>query len=340
MNRLNYIGCKHTLSDKILDIIQKQIPGHREKSLLDLFAGTGTIGFHSAPFFRTVSANDWEYYSYVINSALLLVPFTEHLRDCITRYNHLESKEGLIFQELTEKKGRLFFTEDNAKKADAIRVNLEKEKEEEIITTKEYLFLLASLLTSIDKVANTTSVYGAFLKQFKKSALKPLLLEPIHTRTTEPHKDNRVFHGKAEDFPSKCDKRYDIIYLDPPYNQRQYAANYSPLNFIAEYNPSLVVKGKTGLLEGYNKSDFCKKTRVKAAFQQLLDTLDADYLVLSYNNEGLLGKEDLKEMLQARGKVTLYTIPYKKYKSAKETQAKEEVEEYLWFIEMDETVTL
>jgi len=335
MNTLNYIGSKHTLCKKILDIFQENIPDHREKSLLDLFAGTGTIGFHCLPFFRTISANDWEYYSYIINAALLTVSYTENLERKIEEYNALDRVEGLIYKELAPSNttdNRMFFTEDNAKKADAIRIHLNREKAEKKIDEKEYLFLLASLLTSIDKVANTTSVYGSFLKQFKASAKKTLYLEPIHTRIHPPNQENRIFNEKAEDVFQKTLLHYDVVYLDPPYNQRQYAANYSPLNFIAEYDPERVIKGKTGLLEGYNKSDFCSKTKAKTAFQTLFDSINATYLFLSYNNEGILDTETLKTILLKKGDVTLYTIPYKKYKSQTEAHD-QQVQEYIWFID-------
>jgi len=302
---------------------------------MDLFAGTGTIGFNSLSLFRTVSANDWEYYSYVINTALISVPFTDTLAKKIEECNVLEPVKGFIYTELaphSEEAGcenRMFFTVDNAKKADAIRQYLNKEKDKGYIDEKEYLYLLASLLTSIDKVANTTSVYGSFLKKFKASARKPLQMVPIHTRRDIPHKDNHVFHGKAEDIQSY----YDVVYLDPPYNQRQYAANYSPLNFIAEYNSEYKIKGKTALLEGYNKSDFCSKTKVKNAFEILLKSLNTKYIFLSYNNEGILSMDVLQEILLAKGDVTLYTIPYKKYKSNSNESSTDTVYEYLWFID-------
>ena len=337
MNTLNYIGCKHTLSSKILDLMQEKIPNCREKSLLDLFAGTGTIGFHSLSLFRTVSANDWELYSWTINVALLQVPFSDKLQKYIEECNSLASQSGgLIWREYSEKgpEGRMFFTEENAKKADAIRQHLDTLFASGLLNDKEFCFLLASLLTSIDKVANTTSVYGAYLKSWKASALKSLVLVPIHqSLNIKQPEENAVFHCKAEDLVQMEKEKWDVVYLDPPYNQRQYAANYSPLNFIAEYREDVKVKGKTGLLEGYNKSDFCSKTRAQAAFQQLLDSLDSSWIVLSYNNEGILDQNTIREMLEKKGTVTLETIPYKKFKSNNESVQELQVQEYLWFCE-------
>ena len=135
--------------------------------------------------------------------------------------------------------------------------------------TNEYKFLNASLLTSIDKVANTASVYGAFLKKFKTSAKHKLELKAIHIQETL--NNNKVFN---EDINSEVilEQKYDIVYLDPPYNQRQYSSNYHPLNYIAKYDNTIEVYGKTGLLKDSNKSKYCQKKEdlVKKELESIL----------------------------------------------------------------------
>lgn len=103
------------------------------------------------------------------------------------------------------------------------------------------------------KVANTASVYGAFLKKLKKSASKRLVLEPAFFELN----DNKhlAFNENANELIKKIDG--DILYLDPPYNHREYGANYHLLNTIAFYD-DFKLKGKTGLRE-YTKSAWCKK---------------------------------------------------------------------------------
>jgi adenine-specific DNA-methyltransferase len=332
MNTLNYIGCKHTLLEKIGNIIETNIPNLKEKSLMDLFAGTGTVGFGLGEKFKSVSANDLELYSYIINSALLKSTYTKRLKDIIEICNTLTPIEGLIFRNYSPNPQceRLFFTAENAMKADAIRQYIKERVNKAELTESESNFLVASLLVSIDKVANTASVYGAYLKAFKKSALKPLVLSPIHTREYEPSQDNQVFRQKAEEIVGKV--ACDVLYLDPPYNQRQYAANYSPLNYIAEY-ADLELKGKTGLIADYNKSDFCSKVKVREAFEQVVKNSQCNYLILSYNNEGLIGLEMLKSILREKGDVKLYRIKYKKFKSFKGSQG--DVEEYLWVVDVN-----
>lgn len=175
----------------------------------------------------------------------------------------------------------MYFTDENAMKCDAVRSKIELWKEEKNITENEYYFLLASLLENIDKVANTASVYGAFLKNFKKSALKPLTLSPanffLNDHEHEVHNADILEVAKITS--------HDVVYLDPPYNERQYSANYHMLETIARYdNPK--IKGKTGLRDySKQKSDYCKKSEVKNSFQELIKTLDAKYIFLSYNDE-------------------------------------------------------
>jgi len=334
MNTLNYIGCKHTLLEKINEIIAKNIPDSRDKTWMDLFAGTGVVSFNMCDKFKSVSANDLELYSYIINSALLNSSYSTKMVAMIDECNKLSPlATGLIYRHFSPNPEceRMFFTSDNAQKADAIRQFIQTAFEKGDIDQAETNFLIASLLVSIDKVANTASVYGAYLKSFKKTALKPLLLVPIHTRELLSTQ-NQVFRKKAEELVLEQSTGWDVLYLDPPYNQRQYAANYSPLNYIAEYRDT-ELKGKTGLIADYNKSDFCSKVHVQRVFEQLIKKSVCKWLLLSYNNEGLLGIDVLKSILREKGNVKLYRIKYKKFKSFQGTQ--EYVEEYFWVVDVN-----
>jgi adenine-specific DNA-methyltransferase len=315
-------------------VFQANISDMKNSSFLDLFAGTGTVGFNVQKYTKSCDANDLELYSYIINFALLKCNYSEELSELIKKCNELVMKEGLIYNNFspTETCERMFFTNDNAKKADAIREFIETEYKENRINIYQFNFLLASLLVSIDKVANTSSVYGAYLKTYKTTALKQLLLKPIHIKTDiNSENKNMVYNELAENFSKPESKYYDIIYLDPPYNQRQYSGNYSPLNYIAEYNKDIVLKGKTGLIENYNKSKFSRKTDIKTTFDTLISGLKCKYLIISYNNEGLLSMAEFKKILVKKGAVKLYIIKYAKFKAQQNVEEKY-VEEYLWVV--------
>jgi len=351
MNTLNYIGSKHTLCSTIIDIIKNVVPDLQSKTFMDLFAGTGSVGFQLQPLVSSCNANDLEYYSFVINTALLCCPYSEKLRQIIDECNALEGIEGLIYHNFSPHQSidsetesecdRMFFSNENAKKCDAMREYIELQRTYERLSLPEYYFMIASLLVVMDKVANTSCVYGAYLKKFKASALKQVLLIPIHTRdlnafafnskSKESAAGNTVYNMKAEDLCSS-NKHFDVVYMDPPYNQRQYSANYSPLNYIALYDATIVLTGKTGLIANYNKSDFCSKVKVKNAFKLLLDNIKCKYLFISYNNEGLLSCDELKQILEKYGDLTLHKIPYKKFK-AQQAVIEDSVYEYLWVLQ-------
>lgn len=333
MNTLNYIGCKHTLYNTLFEVCKENVDDMSSKTFLDLFAGTGVVGYNMLNKFKNCYGNDLEYYSYVINYALLCCNFTERIKQIIDECNKLEKIEGLIYLNFSPNNTceRMFFTNDNAKKADAIRKYIQKKFDEKIIDEKEFYFILASLLVSIDKVANTSCVYGAYLKKFKASSLKDLILVPIHNKSVI-NENNLVFNNLAEKFAEKDASFYDVIYMDPPYNQRQYSANYSPLNYIASYDEKIVLNGKTALIDGYNKSNFCKKTEVKKSFEKLISGVKCNTLIISYNNEGLLSVEEFKKILLKKGSVKLYKIQYNKFK-AQQNVDKKFVEEYLWVVD-------
>ncbi len=170
-------------------------------------------------------------------------------------------------------------------RCDAIRQKIENWKEQNLISYDEYYFLIASLVESIDKYANTASVYGAFLKKLKKTAQNSLILKPAELIIND--QDHEVFNEDINEVAGKV--KGDILYLDPPYNHRQYATNYHILETIAKYdNPK--IHGKTGLREYQNqKSLYCSRTQAKKAFNDLILKAKAKYIFLSYNNEGLMG---------------------------------------------------
>ncbi len=327
METLNYIGSKKTLINNIIQICNDNINNIKELTFADLFSGTGTVSYNMNNICKYIISNDLEYYSYVINYALLKSKYSTKLDKIINIMNNLDIiEDGLLY--LNYSKERMFFTHNNAKKADAIRKYLNDIYIKKEINKKEFMFLLASIIISIDKIANTSSVYGAYLKEYKKSALKNLTIKPIH-KNKHNNKDNIVYNMKMEDLIENKD--FDIVYLDPPYNHRQYSGNYSPLNYIANYKDVELI-GKTGLIKNYNKSDFCKKTNIIDTFTNMINKLKCKYIILSYNNEGLMNFDNLKNILLQKGDIKLYKIEYNKFKAQQNVNG-DKVYEYIWFVD-------
>jgi adenine-specific DNA-methyltransferase len=340
---LNYIGSKKSLLS-FLEIPLSNIIT-KNSILLDGFAGTGIVGSYFHNKYNNITiANDLEYYSYIINYATLCIPYSDNIKTIIEIINNklntslLIDKYNLITNNYSPKGNdmRMFWTEENATKCDYTRYLLDNMLEEKEITNEEHKFVIASLLLAMDKVANTASVYGAYLKKFKKSALKQLVLHPIHTNKKLNNKN--IVHNNDINSEQILNNKYDIVYLDPPYNERQYSSNYHPLNYIAMYNESLELYGKTGLIKNYNKSQYCNKKSAIDNLTYLINNLKTKHILLSYNNEGIMDINKVKQLLINQGDVILYKKKYKKFKS-QSVQEDEQVYEYLFHCNKSENKT-
>ena len=230
--------------------------------------------------------------------------------------NSLKGQEGFIYNNYCMGSGseRNYFSDFNGKKCDAIRQELEKLYKNKEIDKHQYNYFLASLINSIDKYANTVSIYGAFLKSLKKRAEKNFKLELLPI--IEGNKKGKVYNEDVNSLIKKV--KGDILYLDPPYNARQYSTNYHLLETISRYdNP--VIKGKTGLRAcNKQKSKFCSKPQVNQVFEELISNADFKYIFLSYNDEGLMKLEDIKRILEKYGEYRCFATNYKRFKSDKD----------------------
>lgn len=311
---MNYIGSKHKLSNFIFETVAGTCGDNlSQKTFCDLFAGTGIVGRNFKPHVKQVIANDVEYYSFVLNRNYIGNQTLFDYDELITELNNLKGKKGFIFENYSEngKAGRNYFTAENGQKIDAVRLQIEAWKKASEISEEQYFFLLASLLESADKVANTASVYGAYLKHIKTSASKKLVIKPAIFQQSE--NSHQVFQQDSNKLIKKI--KGDILYLDPPYNARQYGANYHLLNTIAKYD-TFVPKGKTGLRD-YYKSDWCRTGEVLKSFEELVENAQFPYIFLSYNNEGLMSQKEVQTVMERFGKYTLKTKKYQRFKADK-----------------------
>ncbi|AGE50348.1 adenine-specific methyltransferase [Acanthocystis turfacea Chlorella virus Canal-1] len=316
--RIGYIGSKYNISEWIFDEISKRTDD-TFTSFADLFTGSCIMTHEALSRGYSCTSNDLEKYSHVIASGLRC-PYTDVVDEIVKRLDSTEEGEsGFVTKTYSPQGGRLFFTEENAMRIDRIRREIENIKDDVGLDT--YSFLLASLITSADTVKNTSVVYGAYLKQFKKTALKRMVFAPIHKRQTS------VKLETLNEDATKLKIQTDIAYVDPPYNSRQYGANYFVLNQILEPKEA---KGVTGISE-YNKSSFCRKKEVKEAFESMLTSVRARLFVISYSSESLLTKDEMMGVLSAHGTVEVVEKIHKRFK-AQTMEANSDVVEYLFFV--------
>lgn len=354
---MNYIGSKFSLLDFLYTSITSVV-GNQKYMFSDLFAGTGQVWRYWKSKWHQVWANDMQYYSYVLNrnyignnndlefvwlnqdiSDLLKTPLDQKKELVLLFLSQLKPETGFIYDNYClwwtqwHEFERQYFSDENGKKCDTIRSKIELWKNENKITEDEYFFLLASLLEAIDKVANTASVYGAFLKKLKKSAEKTLELKPAIYNTNQF--DNIVSNEDVGLLIKHT--KHDVVYLDPPYNHRQYSGNYHILETIAKYD-SPEIRGKTGMRDcSDQKSDYCSRSNVKKAYSELVNSIDAKYIFLSYNDEWLMSLDDIKEIMSTRWEYWVFEKEYQRFKADKtesRNHKKDSVIEYLHYVKI------
>ena len=353
---MNYIWSKLSLL-KFLESTINEIVSDKNYTFSDLFAWTWIVWRYFKEKWHKVIANDMQYYSYVLNKNYIwnnkelefLWLFSE-IKDLKNATNkkaivceyleNIKLKPWFIYKNYAHgwtawsEFERQYFSDENALKWDSIREKIEELKNKQKINENEYYFLLATLLENIDKVANTASVYGAFLKQLKKSAQKPLTLKPAeffindHTHDIYNEDINTLIKNTT----------HEVVYLDPPYNERQYSANYHMLETIAKYdNPE--IRWKTWLRDYSNqKSKYCKKSEVIKSFNDLIQNISAKYIFLSYNDEWLMSLDEIKEIMSQRWQYWLKTLEYKRFKADKtenRNHKKDTVIEYLHYVKIN-----
>ena len=353
IHRLNYIGSKYQLLEWLTnDMKQKTgFTTFQNKTVADLFAGTGVVSHHFRLQGATVYSNDAELYSAVITHAFTRSVYTERVRQVIAEMNAhataaiaATAPPGFVTRHYSPYEGneRMFFTVENARRIDAVRAMLETvaaTATATALTHDEYQFILASILISADAVSNVPAVYGCYLKNFKTKATKPFVLMPIHTITVASTAST-AFHADViadPAFLSSTLPPVDIAYIDPPYNERQYSKNYFPLNIIAKTPASLhtepPLKGKTGIPTDCFLSAFCRKgAAAETAFDTLIRGLRAKWIFLSYNSESIVSKEKMMEILTRYGTVSVIEREYKRFKSFEYNEDKA-IQEYLFCLE-------
>lgn len=364
---MRFIGNKESLSAKIYALLLKHhsIESHPKspQSFFDMFAGSASMGkFFKAKGFQVYSC-DLLYFSFCLQKAYIqnnqiptfqglqsIIQSSQNLADSlftndispyqkVLRFlDSLPLQQGFIYHHYAPSgskhlaQPRMYFSDENAAKIDAIRMQIETWKQKQSINENEYFILLATLIESLSFYANVAGVYAAFCKKWDKRALKPFKLKEIEILPSE------IQHfcacGDSIEVLQKIKSKQvlDILYLDPPYNHRQYAPNYHLIETIAKYdNPK--IKGVAGLREWqHQKSAFCNAKTALIELEKITKFNNYKHLVLSYNNEGILQKAQIDEILNPLGKVIFESFAYPRFKS-NTNKGKKYIKEYVWIVQ-------
>lgn len=338
---MRYIGGKSLLLDKINNVIKENIG--KISSVVDIFAGSTVVSDNFKRNGVKVTSNDFLYFSYVIargTIGLNIKPkFTKlgiknpfkYLNDLTLKDSRIDIESCFIYNNYSpnEQCERMYFQNKNAIKIDIIRQTIKNWYVNDLIDDNGYYYLLAALLNAVPYVANITGIYAAYLKYWDARTYNDLeLVEPIIYSNGKRNICLNV------DYSEVLKVKSDLLYADPPYNSREYLPNYHILETIAKYdNPEIF--GITGM-RNYNKqkSKFCKKAMVYSAFEKLVKECKSTYIIISYNNEGLLSTEQLCEICKEYSHADffqLYEYEHRRYKN-KIPNDEEGLKEQLYFL--------
>lgn len=350
---MRFIGNKESLLETIYDRISAR--GVTGEKFFDFFAGTTNVGRFFKEKGYQVESNDILYLSYCLQKAYIenneepcfssLLPnlhiehnllFASPLDMVIEYLNSIPDLYGFISGNYTPlgTKGlpqpRMYFSEENGLRIDAIRTQIEEWKLGNLISDSEYYILLACLIESVSFYANVAGVYAAFHKKWDPRALKRLRLRAI--KLCNNNKTNTVHNQDSLDLVS--DIKTDILYLDPPYNERQYLPNYHLVETIARYDAP-PIRGVTGM-RAYDKekSSFCNKKSALRDLDYVAASANYKHLILSYNSEGIMSTESILSTLSKYGSVFLEEFEYPRFKSNNNglSRIKKNVHEQLYIL--------
>ena len=336
--KMRYIGNKESIIDEIQKLIESKKLIGENKVFFDAFSGTATVGNYFKNQFKII-ANDYLHFSFVYSNGRLnnvRNGFKKLNLDPFSYFNEFSSgRHDFITENYSPagKSGRMYFSTENAMKIDYIRYSIEEWKKAQLITDREYYYLIACLLESVSKVANIAGVYGAYLKIWDPRAVKPMKFIEIDSKDDSVHL-NEIYNKKLEDIIS--DVECDILYLDPPYPKNQYSVQYHILETISKYD-SPEIKGITGgRVNKGTTSEWSMPGKVEILFDKVIAKTSAKHVILSYSSDGIMSKEFIESVLKRYGKentIEFRKFVYKKYRNHQTTSENEHYE-YLFYIEL------
>ncbi len=342
-----YLGSKYRLLDFITETILTRTGGI--EVFVDPFAGTGVVAAGFRRYAVKIIANDLLYSNYVANRAFLTSTPAEvdldRVGDLLEELNALSPVRGYVFASY----GGSYFTPENAAKIDAVREAIASYRRAGRCSEQEGYLLLTSLLLAADKAANTVGQYDAFLKHLDaRSDGRPEgpdqercgrhlvdgnVRKPLHLRLPavelEGNGGNEVYNEDANQLLRRL--AADVLYLDPPYNSRQYIDCYHVLENIMRWDkPKLYGKTRKFRREQL-KSRYSRKNQAAGALAELVQAARARHIYLSYNSEGLISDAEIEEILASRGPVEVLEKPYPVFGNGAGSSRKRVISERIFY---------
>ncbi len=321
---MRYLGSKIKILPHIEEVINKyNIDG---KIFADLFSGTCCVGDYFKNRYEIIS-NDFMYYSYIISKAKLSfdnIPSFAKFRkinncdifEWLNNKNYKANDSYFIYNNYTPIGGRMFFTEANGEKIDGIRQEIEKLKNEDIITENEYYFLIASMIESVTKVSNTSGTFEAYFKFWESRAEKKFCIEPLNFNQINSKGKNQVYCEDTNQLIRNI--QGDIAYIDTPYTVTQYVSAYHFFETLSKYDYPKI-KGVGGKRNREDKNSlYARRNEAKTQFEDLFRQINFKHIIVSYSNQGLVPLDELVELAKLfaeDNKVYVEKFDYQEYKN-------------------------
>lgn len=315
INNRRYLGNKYSLSNFIRKTVEDNCTG--VYTVVDIFSGTGAVANTFKD--KQLVTNDLLYSNYISNYAWFGNEkySKEKIVEIIYTYNQIKTSESNYMR---ENFADTFFSADDCSKIGYVREDIETKYKNGDINFKEYAILITSLLYAMDKIANTVGHYDAYRQNavFDKEITLNVLLPEDNL-----NQDNVCYNVDANELITKIE--CDLLYLDPPYNSRQYCDAYHLLENVARWEKPEVFGVARKMDRKALKSEYCLISATKA-FQELIEQANARYILLSYNNmsdkgndrsNAKISDEDIMRILSAKGKVTIFEEDYKSFSTGK-----------------------
>jgi len=315
INNRRYLGNKYKLLDFIKTTIETECSGIN--TVADIFAGTGAVA--SAFLDKKIISNDMLYFNYLCHIAWFSSESYsfDKLLNMIEKYNAQSiAKDNYV----SEHFANTYFSLADCRKIGYIREDIEAKYKEKKLNFRERAILLTSLMYAMDKIANTCGHYDAYRQNVKFDRTLELSM-PLASTTND--ENNQCFNEDANELV-KCIEA-DLVYIDPPYNSRQYCDAYHLLENIARWEKPEVHGTARKMDRTALKSDYCTGS-APVAFERLIQNIKAKYILISYNNMAEKGNarsnakisdKDIMRILSAKGKVKVFSKSYKTFSTGK-----------------------
>ncbi len=312
LHNRRYLGNKYKLLGFIEDIISEKC-GIIE-SFCDIFAGTGVVGERFNSHEIQIISNDILFSNYICLKAFLgMNTIKTDLYEKIDYLNNLNAEDDNYF---SLNFGNTYFSLANARKIGMIREEIDKIAFNE----DEKNILLCSLIYATDKVANTVGHYDAFRKNMDTMQSLKLLTPYINFSNN----DNNVIYKSDANILIR-NISCDVLYIDPPYNSRQYSDAYHLLENLAEWKKPKVEGVAKKMDRSHIKSLYCLKN-AGLAFEDLIINADCKHILVSYNNtkeskdersNARISDDKIIQTLENKGSVEIFEKKFKAFSTGK-----------------------